>query len=257
MLLPSILLIAIALLGSTISGIAGMGGGLILLSGMTFLLPIQSIVPLHGAAQLASNLSRVSLLRAYMHQPSLGLFLLGLPFGSVASYFLLSQSLPSYCFYFAISLSIFAALFKDALKSGLKSSMFNRIFNSPKSFVLAGLLVGFVSLIAGGTGGLLALFFLDTSLKKEQIVATKAAMQIFVHALKIPVYMALGFPFLDWWPLILCLWIASIAGTTIGVKILAKISDSHFQLVFRSALAIAGLRLLYRGTEEVLEHGLF
>lgn len=53
-----LLLALVNLLTSVISGIAGMGGGVILVGLLPLFLPAAAIVPVHAAAQLASNASR-------------------------------------------------------------------------------------------------------------------------------------------------------------------------------------------------------
>lgn len=48
----------IALTTSTLTGIMGIGGGMILIALMPGLLPVAAIVPVHAATQLVSNGSR-------------------------------------------------------------------------------------------------------------------------------------------------------------------------------------------------------
>ena len=62
MLIPSILFI-VAMLTSILSGVIGMGGGILLFSCMTLFLTLDVIVPVHGVVQLSSNSSRVWMLR--------------------------------------------------------------------------------------------------------------------------------------------------------------------------------------------------
>ncbi|NRA83859.1 MAG: hypothetical protein HRU22_08865 [Gammaproteobacteria bacterium] len=44
---------------STIAGIFGLGGGLILAVSLSWLVPVNAVVPIHGTTQLASNASRL------------------------------------------------------------------------------------------------------------------------------------------------------------------------------------------------------
>lgn len=48
----------ITLITSTLTGIFGLGGGILLLGIMPIFLPIAAVIPVHGATQLASNASR-------------------------------------------------------------------------------------------------------------------------------------------------------------------------------------------------------
>ena len=75
-------LIVASLLTSILSGMIGMGGGVVLLAVMTVFLPLKLIIPIHGVVQLVSNISRASLLPSFINTKLLAWFALGLPFGA-------------------------------------------------------------------------------------------------------------------------------------------------------------------------------
>ena len=52
-------------LTSTIDGVFGIGGGLILAVTLPWFVPVNAVVPIHGTTQLASNVSR--LMMSYQH----------------------------------------------------------------------------------------------------------------------------------------------------------------------------------------------
>ncbi|MEL4403043.1 hypothetical protein AAEJ42_22690, partial [Shewanella algae] len=64
---------------------------------------------------------------------------------------------------------------------------------SPK-FMLAvvGFFAGFISGITGAIGLLFNRFYLRYGLTKEEIVATRAANEIFLHTIKLIIYIILG-----------------------------------------------------------------
>ncbi len=53
-----ILLGIITFFTSTIAGIVGLGGGMILIAVLPYFLPMNALVPVHGLTQMSSNLSR-------------------------------------------------------------------------------------------------------------------------------------------------------------------------------------------------------
>jgi len=57
-LLQTAVLVVIALLTATLSGVVGMGGGVILLGVMASMMPAAMVVPIHGVVQLGSNCTR-------------------------------------------------------------------------------------------------------------------------------------------------------------------------------------------------------
>ena len=236
-------LIIAAFLTSTISGMIGMAGGILLISLMTFFLPVHIIIPIHGVAQLASNSSRSWLLRHEISKPILKNFLIGLPFGVLASYFLVREIEFKELFYLFIAALIFWALFKPKrLNIGVVK---------PVHFIAIGLVTGFLALFVGATGPFLAPFFLQANLRKEELVATKAITQFFTHLLKIPAFIGLGFAYGEYTIEIIGLILATIIGTRTGVHFLKKIKNEQFNKMFKAALLIAAFRLILKFGEAV------
>lgn len=62
-----VILTLTAFLTATISGVIGMGGGILLLATMFIFLPHGQAVPLHAAVQMASNGSRVVIFWEHVH----------------------------------------------------------------------------------------------------------------------------------------------------------------------------------------------
>nr|WP_262483889.1 TSUP family transporter [Chryseobacterium sp. ERMR1:04] len=57
---------------------------------------------------------------------------------------------------------------------------------------IIGFCAGFVSGITGAIGLLFNRFYLRFGLKKEEIVATRAANEVFLHLIKLIIYISLG-----------------------------------------------------------------
>ncbi len=232
-----ILLVLASVGTSIISAVLGMAGGVVLLSIMTLLLPLPVIIPIHGIVQLVSNSSRCFSLRKYVDSKILFPFLVGLPFGVGASYLLLRTSPDPRIFLLSVAVAIIFAVYRGKTKP---------IMISHKAFVWVGFMSGFLSLLIGATGPFLAMFFLRNDLEKEEIIATKASTQLFTHLLKVPAFLALSFDYGAWSSHIILMSIGVILGTQIGVASLKKLNNRWFWILFRSALTLAAIRLIYK-----------
>jgi uncharacterized membrane protein YfcA len=118
----------------------------------------------------------------------------------------------------------------------------------PLQALVCGAGVTGVNLTAGVAGPVLDIFFVKTSLTRHQIVATKAATQVFSHLMKIVVYGApliavggKGLP--PAWVFVLAVPL-SIAGTTAGGVLLNRLSDVNFKRYLRLILSVIGLAYL-------------
>ena len=232
----------IAIFTSTVSGTIGMGGGILLLSAMTFFLTIEIIIPVHGIVQLVSNSTRASILKGHLRKKLIASFAVGVPFGAVLSTYLITQISNKHYFFLAIALIILYALFRPK----------KLVVNLPeKYFFILGAIVGFLGLFVGATGPFIAPFFLNDSFTKEEVVANKAAVQTIGHLVKIPAFLALGFPYFDHLYLISALVLASVIGTKLGTSLLGKINEQLFKKLFRSALVFAAFRLLFKFFHEL------
>ena len=70
-------LIALSFVTSAITAVLSIGGGLTMLAALAAVAPAAAIVPVHGAVQFGSNLSRVLLLRRSVSWPTAVMFSVG------------------------------------------------------------------------------------------------------------------------------------------------------------------------------------
>lgn len=223
---------------SIISAVVGMAGGVTLLSIMALFLPWQQLVPIHGIAQLTSNSSRAFYLRQYIVWRIFLPFLVGVPLGAFVAVFLVVQLSSQQVPLLLIALLIFYVLFKPKKMPKIQIPAW--------SFVFVGVISGFLGILVGATGPLLAVFFLRDDLNKEQIIATKAISQFATHVIKIPSFLFLGFAYQEHWPLIVVLVVAALVGTRMGVFVLGKVNDRLFLWLYQTALFLAAIRILYK-----------
>jgi uncharacterized membrane protein YfcA len=224
------------LLTAAISGFTGMAGGVLLLSIMTFFLPLNVIIPVHGMVQLVSNFSRTALLYKYVNRKVVLYFTLGLPIGafiSVAIYKLLSREIP----YTLLSIIIFYAVFKPKKLPSLKIPNYG--------FFLVGLACGFLGPLIGTIGPFIAPFMIRDDFSKNEIVSTKSALQLLTHVIKFPAFLVLGFNYNEHLSMIIILSVCAIIGTFAGVTILGKLKENIFRNIFKILLVISAVRILY------------
>ena len=91
----------------------------------------------------------------------------------------------------------------------------------------------------------LRLFSAQTVLKKESIIATKAACQAAGHLGKVPIFLLFfNVSYIEDWSVLLPLIIAVYVGTKIGKLLLGKLPEILFQNLFKSVLTIIAIRLI-------------
>jgi len=218
-------LIATAFLTATLSGIFGMAGGLVLMGALAFVLPVSAAFVTHGLLQLVANGWRAVLHRKHISWPILLNYAIAaaVAAGCVALVaFTPSQPL------------LFLLLGLVPMLVWLPRNWAQLDASRPAHALISGFLVTGLNLTAGVAGPLLDIFFVRTELTRHQIVATKAATQVFSHLAKIIVYGA---------PLLVAgttgtlpsLWVfalaipASMLGTAAGGWVLDRMTDTNFK----------------------------
>jgi uncharacterized membrane protein YfcA len=215
-----------------------MAGGIVLLSIMTFFLPLSTIVPIHGAVQLTSNVSRSWFLKENIDWRIFRPFAVGLPIGGLIATYIIKSIDNKDQFLVLIACLILYTIFKP------KKLPHFQIPHWCFSFV--GLIVGILSPLIGATGPFIAIFFMRDDLDKKQVVATKASVQMVGHTIKIPIFLYTGFNYLEYSLPIVLLALGAILGTKFGVRILHGISEKFFKILFKTALLGAAIRIFYK-----------
>jgi uncharacterized membrane protein YfcA len=119
--------------------------------------------------------------------------------------------------------------------------------------LISGFLVTGLNLTAGVAGPLLDIFFVRTALTRHQIVATKAATQVFSHLAKIIVF---GAPLLGSrtahmppaWVFAIAIPV-SMAGTMCGGWVLDRISDVNFKRWTAIVVTVIGIGYLIKAAQ--------
>ena len=245
--MESFILIIAAFITSVLSAIIGMGGGITLLGIMAIIMPSgYLVVAYHGVIQLVSNITRTVVYRDHVNQLILKRFLIGLLPGLVLSALIIFAITHVYRVGSASDLKI--DFLKPIIGTYILWFLFLRRKKKAvqiKAFSWMGVLAGIATVFIGAMGPLIAPLFIDDKLKKESVIATKAACQASGHLGKMPIFFFLfGVDYLSDWKLILPLVIAVYAGTNIGKQMLGKLPEHVFQTLFKIALTLIALRLI-------------
>jgi len=233
-----------ALLTAILSGMAGLGGGAILIalmfaSGM----PPALALPLHAGVQLGSNASRSVVYARHIRWPALGLFLLAAVPGPFLVAPLVVDANPDWI---RLAMAVFVAM-------GIWPSWAVRLrLHGRVGMLAAGAISGVLGPLVGATGILVAPFFLRDDWRKEQIVATMAFAQMCGHALKIAAFSANGFNVLARLDLLIPMVIAAIVGAVIGRQLVGLFSETRFRQLFRLILLVLSLKLGWDGLSGLL-----
>lgn len=222
---------------AALSGVAGVGGGTILI-GVLFALGLAptSAVPLLATAQLVSNFSRTLAYLKHVEWRALFWFsLTGIP-----APFLVAPYV--------------AAMDIDVIRLILAGFILVSLVPTPKgeepipeipALLLAGFLNGSVGMFVGATGLFVGRLFLRPEWKKETVIGTLALCQTLGHALKVIAYGSVGFTVFAQTDLLLPLLAAVIAGTGAGRVLNRYLSEDLFRRLFKSLLLVLSLKLVF------------
>lgn len=226
-----------AFLTAMLSGIAGIGGGTILI-GIFYaigLAPTQA-VPLHAAVQLVSNASRTTAYFRHVEWRATGWFLLG----AAPAPFLFAPLVAGANAH-VIEL-VLATLIAGSL---LPSKPGRSTLPARWAYLLAGVLNGSIGMFVGATGLVVGRLFMRPEWRKETMIGTLALCQCIGHLMKILGYASVGvLPFGDM-GLLLPLLAAVVLGTMAGKLLNQRLSEAHFRTVVHIILWVMSLKLFY------------
>lgn len=238
--MTTIILLAAVFLTAMISGIFGMAGGLILMGVLALILPVSSAMVVHGAVQSVSNGWRAILLRKWISWCILGIYLAGSAAAVAVLLWLTFELDKAWLF---IVLGLVPAV------TWVPKTWLHLDAEKPAHAVLCGFAVTGLNVVAGVSGPLLDVFFADTDQDRRSIVATKAATQVISHAVKIGYYimpaLAAGALPQPYWLLVAAP--LAIAGTTVGTRILDRMSDVQFRSWTKWIVTAIGVIYILRG----------
>lgn len=241
-LASAFVILVTVLVTAFISGIFGMAGGLILMGVLAAMLPVATAMVVHGAVQMVSNGYRAFLWRKFIDWRVFRRYALG----AVAGFLVLlaiswrPEARAVYLFLAATAMLVWLP------KSWIRLDILKR-----GQAELAGFAVQALNTLGGVAGPLLDIFFVTTDMDRRAIVATKSVTQVLAHLVKIvfwsvPVIAAAGgaaFPPVWFFALAVPL---SMLGTTLGGKLLERMSDVDFKRAMKWLVTAIGAAMLLK-----------
>lgn len=232
---PTLGLVVLSFITSLVTATFSLGGGSLMIAAMTLLLPPIVVVPVHGCVQLGSNAGRAWLMRRHIQWPFIVWVALGAGIGSVAGGSFAS-ALPERWFAAAIGVFVLVTTWLPQ----------PRVIASSRAVqFIGGMVVSALGMVVGAAGPLVAAFVRGIP-ERQQLVATHAMLNTLVHVLKVAVFVALGFAFRQYLPLVAVMVAAGFAGTALGSRLLTRVPEAVFRLGFRLLLSLVALELIRR-----------
>lgn len=206
----------------------GMGGGVLMLAILLFILPAEVVIPVHALIQLMSNIGRTAVFRNDIDRGIVALFAPGCMVGAIAAAFIV-VNIPVWSLELIIALFIVWTLIGDS-KSGSANQVNNYFF--------IGLSTSLVSSFVGATGPLVISLLNKKQMGRLRLIGTHAACMTVQHLLKLVAFSVTGFLVTEWMLLIAVLSLIGFAGTIVGRQVLFSLPEQLFCKVFRLTLML-------------------
>lgn len=217
----------------------GIGGGVLLLMGLTWFVPIAAVIPLHGVAQIGANAGRTWLQRGQVQRAVLLPFLIGALIGTALGgqvVMTLDEDTLSAVLGLFVLLAVWARW--PAAWPSASEAVQRRLFWS------GSVGISVLSMGVGATGPLVAALLRRQLASKEALVATFSACMTVQHGLKVLMFAGLGFAFGPWLPVLAVMLATGWVGTWWGNRWLIRRSDGRFQRGMDWLLTALALHLL-------------
>ncbi|MCY0148176.1 TSUP family transporter [Hoeflea sp. G2-23] len=208
---------------SFLSGVFGMAGGMLLMGGLLYMVPVGDAMILHGLTQLTSNGWRALLWRPYVRwtiiaRYGLGLLLAGALFSSME--IVPQQEL------------IFLILGLVPFIGRVLPAQWVPPVNQRAGAEICGFIGTSFQLLSGVSGPMLDIFFIRSPLNRREIVATKAMCQVITHISKLLYFgMLIRGETTDVTtpPVIAIAALCAVVGTILSRSVLDRLTDTNFR----------------------------
>lgn len=226
-------LVGLSLVTSLITATFSLGGGSLMVAVLALVFPPAIVVPVHGCVQLGSNGGRALVQRAHIKWNLILWISLGAVIGTIVGG-QFAYLLPEVWFQLAIAGFVLFTTWLPQPKFVGRSRI--------AQFV-GGAVISAVSMVVGATGPLIAVFIKGLA-DRRQLVATHAMLMTIQNVFKVVTFVALGFAFGTYVPLIVAMILAGFVGTAIGSRLLLNVPEFVFRWGFKLVLTLVALDLI-------------
>jgi uncharacterized membrane protein YfcA len=236
-------LIAATLATSLISGVLSMAGGMILMGVFSLFLSIPTAMVLHGVAQAVSNGSRVWLYRQHIRWGVLLPYFLG-SLLVLAGFILVTLVPDKGLVFFLVGLFPFLTL--------VMPKHLHLDIERPAIAFFCGVLVTTAQMLAGASGPVLDIFYVQSKLSRQEILGTKAITQTLGHLIKLGYYgafLGISTDHLPLW-LIAAIIAAALGGNWLVKLVIDRLNDHLFRRIGRIAILLIGSAYIGKALEE-------
>ncbi|WP_341664547.1 sulfite exporter TauE/SafE family protein [Vibrio sp.] len=202
-------LAGLAFVTSLITAVIGMGGGVLLLAILPSFVPPSALIPVHGAVQLSSNISRFLFDIRSTCFTALVQFLVGSIIGAYFGSQLFNE----------IDFSILPLLISSFILFVLWFPIEKVMSKIPGKYFSLGIVQTSLALYVGATGPLSTSILIRDGYKPREVIVTNAAINTIINIFKIVVFIYLGFVFYDFVLHVIVMSIFAIIGSYVGTRL--------------------------------------
>ncbi|MEJ6474848.1 sulfite exporter TauE/SafE family protein [Pseudoalteromonas piscicida] len=202
-------LAALAFVTSLITAVVGMGGGVLLLAVLPSFITPPALIPVHGAVQLSSNVSRFLFDIRSTCFSALGQFFIGSIIGAYFGAQLFNK----------IDFSIIPLFISLFILFVLWFPIEKVMSKIPGKYFSLGIVQTSLALYVGATGPLSTSILIRDGYESREVIVTNAAINTLINVFKIAVFLYLGFVFHDFIFHVIVMSTFAIFGSYVGTKL--------------------------------------
>ena len=221
---------------SALTAVIGVGGGMTLLATLPNVLAPNLVIPIHGATQLISNLSRLALDWRLAAWHLIVPFLPGAVVGAVLGFLLLD----GFSFeYLPLILGVFILLVTWTRLVQRSGVLFNNM-------TVLGIFLTSTSLFIGSMGLILPSVLLHQGLKKDEAIITQSAMMAIMHSFKVVAYVLAGFAFWRYGSMMVMMLSGSVLGSYVGKFLRGRVNEARGVWLLKWTVSALAAQMIVR-----------
>ncbi|SFR94689.1 hypothetical protein SAMN05216570_1032 [Dyella sp. OK004] len=241
MLVTAIGIFALAFLAFGISALSGGGAGLLLMPMLGLALPSPQVPAALSIGSAISSSSRLALFFKRIDWTMVRWFVPAAIPAVWLGAWLLSYANP---LYLQLAMGVFLLANLPLLIKPDRAGATADRKSAKGTLMLIGAAAGFVSGLTGAVGLLFNRFYLRHGLTKEQVIATRAANEIILHAIKVVLYALFGLLTQAAVLYGLLIGLAALLATGAIRKVLPYLSEHLFKRIGYGAMVLSGIAML-------------
>lgn len=230
----------VAMLTAILSAVAGLGGGLILLTVLAQFFPTATAIPIQGGIQLISNGSRSWILREGINWPVVArasVLLMPASLLGVA----VGRSIPESGTRLILGVFVLIVAWRPSLLRWRGTDEL-----PPQVMYGIGAASGFLNTTVGASGPFTSPFFKAVTVTHAAFVATAATSQVLAHIAKLVAFSLDDFAPAEHLHVIAVGAVGVIVGSLIGSRLLGRFDERQLGYLFKVVLTLLALRLIIR-----------